>query len=150
MVPCRLRSPETNCLPLTSLMIFRILHIFWEGNSLADGLANYGASHEGLVWWRLLPSFLATSYGHNLASMPTYKLAQVFFRFVLLLCNYRPPYLVPLCSCLIFFKFLLLCMVRFDLSRFQKRFWSSPPLLYTPLLWYINYFFKIHDRETLI
>lgn len=53
---------------------FRVSHIFREGNSVADGLANYGANNEGSVWWRRLPSFITAAYGRDLASTPAYRL----------------------------------------------------------------------------
>lgn len=74
-IPWRLRMHWKICLHLASLLHFRISHIFREGNSVADGLANYGANNEGSVWWLSLPTCLATAFGRDLSSRPAYRLA---------------------------------------------------------------------------
>lgn len=51
MVPWRLRIPWANCLYLTRQMHFYVSHVYSEGNSLADKLANFGASTSGSIWW---------------------------------------------------------------------------------------------------
>lgn len=75
LVPWRLRIQWKNCLHLSRLFCFRISHIFREGNSMADALANYGANTDGSIWWRTLPTFLTTAYGRDLASRPTLRFA---------------------------------------------------------------------------
>ena len=73
LVPWRLHIAWKNCLRLSLHLYFRVSHIFREGNSLADALANYGASNEGSIWWRSLPRFLANGYGRDLASLTSYR-----------------------------------------------------------------------------
>ncbi|KAK9907177.1 hypothetical protein M0R45_002183 [Rubus argutus] len=51
----------------------RISHIFREGNTIADKLANYGAMNEGSIWWRMLPGFLRPSFGNDLESRTSYR-----------------------------------------------------------------------------
>ena len=75
LVRWRLRIAWKNCISLSQLLCFHVSHIFREGNSLADDLANYGASNEGSVWWRSLPCFLANGYGRDLASLTNYRFA---------------------------------------------------------------------------
>ena len=53
-------------------MNFRVSHVFREGNSAADVLANYGADHDGAHWWDALPQFLVSSFGHDLSSRISY------------------------------------------------------------------------------
>ena len=77
LVPWRLSTQWKNCLYLSGLMTFRISHIFREGNSVADGLAKYGADNEGSVWWRTVPRFLISTYGYDLCSGPNFRRASI-------------------------------------------------------------------------
>lgn len=72
-VPWRLRVPWLNCLYLARQLRFFVSHIYREGNSLADRLANFGASGSGSIWWLSLPTFLYPLYGRDLASMVSYR-----------------------------------------------------------------------------
>lgn len=98
MVPWRLRILWANCLYLTRQIHFYVSHIYREGNSLADKLANFGASTSGSIWWLSLPSILFPLYRWDLASMVSYhfrwpslhivqasqlQLVHVFYRWVL-------------------------------------------------------------------
>lgn len=75
LVPWRLRAHWTNCIHVTKQMNFHISHVFREGNSVADALANYGAVNPGSHWWDTLPQFLVSSFGHDLSSRLSYRFA---------------------------------------------------------------------------
>ena len=66
-------------------MVVRISHIYREGNSVADKLANYGALNDGLHWWNLLPQFLLPSFGHDYSSRVSYRFSCLSVRLGLLL-----------------------------------------------------------------
>ena len=74
-VPWRLLSRWSRCLHMISHLNFRISHIFKEGNSAADSLARFGASHDGWIWWDVLPSFLTSEFGRDINSQPAYRFA---------------------------------------------------------------------------
>lgn len=72
-IPWRLSTLWINCLHLTRQMNVRITHIYREGNSVADKLANYGALHDGSHWWNSLPQFLLPTFGHDYYSRIAYR-----------------------------------------------------------------------------
>lgn len=53
-------------------MNFRVSHVFKEGNSVADVLANNTVliNHDGAD---VLPQFLVSSFGHGLSSRFSYR-----------------------------------------------------------------------------
>lgn len=69
----RLKVAWDNCLYATKKMFFHVSHIFIEGNSVADVLANYGSDHPGSHWWDTLPQFLVYSYDHDLSSKVSFS-----------------------------------------------------------------------------
>lgn len=73
LVPWRFKIPWANCISITKQLSFYVSHIFREGNTVADTLANYGAFHFGSHWWDALPPFLAHSYGHDRSSQVPYR-----------------------------------------------------------------------------
>lgn len=62
LVPWQLRTRWRNCIYLTSLMSFKISHIYREGNSCADKLANFGISLQCNTWWDLIPPFISVNF----------------------------------------------------------------------------------------
>lgn len=58
MVPWRQRVPWLNCLFLARQLHFFVSHIYREGNSLVDKLANFDAFNSSSIWWLTLPRFL--------------------------------------------------------------------------------------------
>lgn len=72
LIPWRLRVAWLNCLHLASQLSFRISHIYREGNTIADKLANYGAANDGSIWWMVLPGFVCTPYGNDQVSRISY------------------------------------------------------------------------------
>lgn len=75
LVPWRFKTSWANCLHIVRKLNFRVSHVYREGNSVADVLANYGAAHEGSHWWDTLPQFLVFSYGHDASSGTSYRFA---------------------------------------------------------------------------
>jgi ribonuclease HI len=73
LIPWRLKIAWLNCIHLARQINIRISHIFREGNTIADKLANYGAVNEGSIWWRMLPGFLRPSFGNDLESRISYR-----------------------------------------------------------------------------
>ncbi|PRQ38043.1 putative ribonuclease H-like domain, reverse transcriptase zinc-binding domain-containing protein [Rosa chinensis] len=73
LIPWRLRTRWFNCVLRSRQMTFHISHIFREGNKVADKLANYGALHDGAVWWIALPSIITSEFGHDYSSRTSYR-----------------------------------------------------------------------------
>src|ERR1044072_5737997 len=75
MVPWALRNRWLNCLLTIRSMLFVVSHIFREGNTCADSLANVGLnSHVNLlVWWNSVPDFLLDEYTRNRLGMPNFR-----------------------------------------------------------------------------
>lgn len=64
-----------NSVYMSNQMNSYVSHIFREGNSIADVLANYGATHHGSHWCDALSQFLVYSYGHYISSRLSYRFA---------------------------------------------------------------------------
>lgn len=71
-IPWRLLTRWANCIHIARQMNVRITHIFREGNSVADKLANYGALHDGIHWWDSIPQFLSPSFDHDFTRRVSY------------------------------------------------------------------------------
>ncbi|XP_058742332.1 uncharacterized protein LOC131614798 [Vicia villosa] len=74
-VPWQIRNRWLNCIDIVSRWNFMVSHIFREGNSCADALANLGLSLSDYTCFSSIPSFLRTDFVKNRLGLP-------FFRFV--------------------------------------------------------------------
>jgi len=50
-----------------------VIHIFKEGNEVADSLANFGLSLEDFTVWHDTPSFIRSNYVKNKIGMPSFR-----------------------------------------------------------------------------
>lgn len=57
IVPWRLHSRWKNCMLIAKGFTLQVTHIYPEGNSYADKLANYGIHHPKFIWWDSIPFF---------------------------------------------------------------------------------------------
>jgi len=75
IVPWGLRNRWENCLKLTQNMRFYATHIYREGNSCADNLANFGLtlSSLDLFWFDTVPDFVRGEYIKNRLGMPNFR-----------------------------------------------------------------------------
>ena len=75
MVPWSLRNRWLNCLVTSRSMSLVVSHIYREGNSCADRLANVGLSSplNLFVWWNFVPGFLMGEYMRNRLGLPNYR-----------------------------------------------------------------------------
>lgn len=103
LVPWRLKVHWANCIYVTQQMNFHISHVFREGNSVADALANFGAVNPGSHWWDTLPQFLFPSFGHDSSSKPSFRFAYYSF----FLGSFRAPLHVSPSLRLVSFLFLV-------------------------------------------
>lgn len=69
----RLQNRWNNCLLITANMQFLVSHIFREGNTCADKLADFGLSVVGSVWWDSIPSFVTEEFFRNRNGLPNYR-----------------------------------------------------------------------------
>ena len=76
-VSWEIRNRWINCLELIKGMNFFVSHIYREGNSCADGLANIVLALSAFAWFPFLPDSIIPGYGRNLLSLPNYRF--VFF-----------------------------------------------------------------------
>jgi hypothetical protein len=60
VVPWDLRNRWLNCLNFG--LTLKWSHIFWEGNTCADKLANLGHNHLQMRWWNSLPTTLCDDF----------------------------------------------------------------------------------------
>lgn len=72
IVPWKLRNRWKNCKILASKMNFIISHVYREGNTCVDKLANFGVDNHGFNWWYLPPSFIRQEFSINKLGMPKY------------------------------------------------------------------------------
>jgi hypothetical protein len=63
----------TNCLHTIRNFQFRFSHIYREGNTCADRLANAGFFVNGLVWWDQLPSCSRESFFRDRVGLSNYR-----------------------------------------------------------------------------
>lgn len=54
-------------------MNFVFSHVFREGNTCADLLANHGINIDGMIWWDSIPSFLHGDFLRNRIGFPFYR-----------------------------------------------------------------------------
>jgi len=69
MVPWSLRNKWLNCSKYVRSMNFLITHIYREGNSCADNMANVGLALSSFVWFPSLPDCIRHNYGRNRLGM---------------------------------------------------------------------------------
>ncbi|CAL0326745.1 unnamed protein product [Lupinus luteus] len=74
-VPWKLSNDWINCKQKLPLLNFHISHIFREGNSCADKLANFGLESKTNTFWRSIPSIIQEVYSRNRLGLPSYKCA---------------------------------------------------------------------------
>ncbi|CAL0305669.1 unnamed protein product [Lupinus luteus] len=72
-VPWRLRNLWNHCRRLLGSMLFKVSHIFREGNQCADLLANHGVLHKLDTWWNAIPNFLLNEFNRNRFALPSYR-----------------------------------------------------------------------------
>ena len=70
MVPWSLGNRWLNCLDDIKQMNFLISHVYREGNSCADSLANVGLALSLFVWFPSLPDCIRKYYITNRLGMP--------------------------------------------------------------------------------
>jgi ribonuclease HI len=73
LVPWRLRNRWTNCMLNISSMNFLVTHIYREGNSCADALANFGLSLDTLTIWLEIPMCIRSFYFQNRHGLPCFR-----------------------------------------------------------------------------
>nr|ABD32287.2 Polynucleotidyl transferase, Ribonuclease H fold [Medicago truncatula] len=75
IVPWALRNRWENCLKLTHRMRFCATHIYREGNTCADSLANFGLtlSSLDLFWFDTVPDFVRGECIKNRLGMPNFR-----------------------------------------------------------------------------
>jgi ribonuclease HI len=75
VVPWELKNRWENCLQLTYNMRFCASHIYREGNTCADSLANFGLSLSSfdIFWFDVIPEFVRGEYIRNRLGMPNYR-----------------------------------------------------------------------------
>ncbi|GAU13228.1 hypothetical protein TSUD_245980 [Trifolium subterraneum] len=75
-VPCVLRNRWENCIYLTFSMDFFVSHIYREGNSCADAMANLGLSlsHTSThSWWSSMPQVMSIDFARNRLGLPCFR-----------------------------------------------------------------------------
>jgi ribonuclease HI len=73
IVPWKLRNRWFNCLELAKTMVFRVTHIYREGNCCADKMAALGINVDGFYWWEnVLPS-VQGDYISNLMDLLSFR-----------------------------------------------------------------------------
>jgi ribonuclease HI len=73
LVPWKLKTKWKNCLHHIRDFRFRFSHIYREGNTCADRLANAGFFVDGVVWWDQLPSCSRDSFSRDRVGLPNYR-----------------------------------------------------------------------------
>ncbi|KAM1025174.1 hypothetical protein FF1_038322 [Malus domestica] len=68
IIPWYLHVDWSNCLWQIKHMHVFVSHIFREGNSVADALANFGADRDAYYRWYNVPSCVASAYIHDLSA----------------------------------------------------------------------------------
>ncbi|KAL6144814.1 hypothetical protein ACLB2K_055504 [Fragaria x ananassa] len=72
-VPWRFTTEWFNCRTILTTMTVKVSHIYREGNSVADCLANFGADNVGVHWWDSCPPCAITAYSRDLAGFLNYR-----------------------------------------------------------------------------
>jgi ribonuclease HI len=73
IVPWHIRNRWSNCLIKARQMNFIISHIFREGNTCADLLANMGLSINDTIWWDEAPNEIRQEMIRNKLGLPNYR-----------------------------------------------------------------------------
>jgi ribonuclease HI len=73
LIPWKLKTKWKNCLHRIKDFRFRVSHIYREGNTCADRLANAGFFVDGVVWWDQLPSCSRDSFSRDRLGLPNYR-----------------------------------------------------------------------------
>lgn len=73
IVPWRLRNRWENGLLITRSMNFLANHVFREGNTCSDALANVGLNVSHLTVWLLIPDCVREPFVKNKLGMPDFK-----------------------------------------------------------------------------
>ncbi|XP_019432708.1 PREDICTED: uncharacterized protein LOC109339679 [Lupinus angustifolius] len=68
--PWKLLSKWNHCKKLLSSMNWVATHIYREGNTCADQLANFGLSIQNIEWWNHAPSFILDEVNRNRLNLP--------------------------------------------------------------------------------
>jgi ribonuclease HI len=71
IVPWDLRNRWLNCLAFGITLQWS--HIYREGNSCADKIANLGHAYNNLEWWESLPSLLRNDFLRDTLGLPQYR-----------------------------------------------------------------------------
>ncbi|GAU14035.1 hypothetical protein TSUD_168600 [Trifolium subterraneum] len=66
IVPWKLRNRWFNCLELAKTMLFRVIHIYREGDCCADKMAALDIDVDGFHWWENVPPSVQGDYISNL------------------------------------------------------------------------------------
>jgi len=73
VVPWCIRNKWANCLYKTRLMNFIVSHIYREGNTCADFLANIGLTISDTMWWDSAPLGIGQDLIRNKLGLPNYR-----------------------------------------------------------------------------
>lgn len=73
IVPWSLRNRWDNCLHLLSLFRFNVTHVYREGNSCADKLANIGLALSSHIWFTSIPTQVVADFVRDKHGYPNYR-----------------------------------------------------------------------------
>ncbi|CAL0329480.1 unnamed protein product [Lupinus luteus] len=71
--PWKLRSKWNQCKHTLSSMSWVVSHVYREGDTCADKLANFGLSIQNTRWWNFVPHFIINDATRNRANLPNYR-----------------------------------------------------------------------------
>ncbi|CAL0304839.1 unnamed protein product [Lupinus luteus] len=71
--PWKLLRKWNHCKHLLSSMTWVVSHVYREGNTCADKLANFGLSINTTRWWNHAPSFILNDVIRNRLNLPNYR-----------------------------------------------------------------------------
>lgn len=72
-VPWELRNRWINCQEMIRHMNFLVTHIYREGNTCADSLANLGLNVSTFVWWQDAPNIVRRDVISNMLGIPNFR-----------------------------------------------------------------------------
>lgn len=73
MIPWIIRHRWNNSMKATNNMNFFVSHIFREGNTCADGLANLALAQSAHVWFPTVPDCIRAEFVRNRLGLPNYR-----------------------------------------------------------------------------
>ena len=73
IVPWSLRNRWDNCLHLLNMFRFNVTHVYREGNSCADKLANIGLALSSHFWFTSIPSQLSADFARDKHGYPNFR-----------------------------------------------------------------------------